>query len=604
MLRKHSSGKKIRIVVTGALAISMYVTSGFTQSTVTIDVKNAKNIVPKTMFGTLMERLGRQWSNTGAFVGTSSSIPNSNGMRKDVIEAFKECGVGAIQWPGGCAAWSYKWVPSSPSNDVGTDRFLEFCKLTGAEPVICGPHYQESAASNTAWIKHIDSTTAKLGMDSLKWFKIGNEVWGGCGTGMDVNTYCTNYEVNYTRMKAVRPSLKFESCSQNEDRGFASVSGWFKSIVSTLGTKTDGIEYHDYIFRTTWNSSNFTTAQYWQIMYDGTVGDFAGHMRTNVIPVMDAADPEKRIKIIVDEWGDWLLGDNWLQTGTIMNGLSAANQLHLMMSNADRIEVACLAQGINVIHSLLNINTSSVMVKTPTFYVFKMFKPHHSNGAKWAPITASNIETTKQSTAVSGSVTMPLLTVGSTVDANGHVNISVNNNDLTIDRKITFTISSDKAEYVIDSAQIVSGSAMNSENPFGGAETVFIKDFPASNYTLSNSGKTLAATIPARSIVMFRLKLPGVKNINEKIYNSRLLSIYNNSNRIEVTNINVNKKTTFSIHLYGIDGKLIVDKYNGTIEAGNQNIVWKPQKSSLGKNTYIVKVKIGNVIQSKQVMLD
>jgi alpha-L-arabinofuranosidase len=53
-------------------------------------------------------------------------------------------------------------------------------------------------------------------------------------------------------------------------------------------------------------------------MYGGTVGDFAGHMRTNVIPVLDAADPGKRIKVILDEWGDWLVGDNWMQTATLV----------------------------------------------------------------------------------------------------------------------------------------------------------------------------------------------------------------------------------------------------------------------------------------------
>jgi alpha-N-arabinofuranosidase len=603
MLRKTLSEKKIRSAFT-ALTIVSYVLGGYSQSSVTIDVKNAKNIVSNAMYGTLMERLGRQWENTGAFVGTSSSIPNVNGIRKDVIEAFKECGVGSIQWPGGCAAWSYRWNPPNPSNDVGTYRFLEFCKNIGAEPIICGPHYGESSASNLAWIKYIDSTTAKMGMDSLRWFKVGNEVWGGCGTGMDAATYCTHYDANYTRLHSYRSSLKLESCSQNEDRGYASVSGWFNNIISTLGTKTDGIEYHDYIFRTTWNSSNFTTAQYWQIMYDGTVGDFAGHMRTNVIPVMDAADPGKRIKIIVDEWGDWLLGDNWMQTGTLMNGLSAANQLHLMMSYSDRIEVACLAQGINVIHSLLNINNSSVMVKTPTFYVFKMFKPHHTNGAKWAPITSPNIETTKQSTDVSGSVTIPLLTVGSTVDTNGHVNISVNNNDLTADRKLTITINSDKAEYLIDSAQIVTGNAMNSNNPFGGAETVFIKDFAASNYSLSNSGKTLTATLPARSIVMFRLKLPPVKNVNEKNYSNKKFSISVKADCIELTNACISKNTPVAISLYGIDGKLIVDKYNGTIGLGDKNVVWKPQNRLLGKNTYIIKVRIGDVVQSKQIILE
>jgi len=182
------------LVVTSLICITIYFGNSYSQgSTITLDVNGAKTAMPNGIFGTLMERLGRQWGNTGVFAGTSSTIPNTNGMRNDVIDAFKECGVGAIQWPGGCAAWDYPWKPADPSGDIGTDRFLQFCKLTGAEPVITGPAYSYSAASNLAWLKHIDSTTARLSMDSLRWFKIGNEVWGGCGSNKSftVSSYCT-----------------------------------------------------------------------------------------------------------------------------------------------------------------------------------------------------------------------------------------------------------------------------------------------------------------------------------------------------------------------------------------------------------------------------
>lgn len=145
---------------------------------------------------------------------------------------------------------------------------------------------------------------------------------------------------------------------------------------------------------------------------------------------------------------------------------------------------------------------------------------------------------------------------------------------------------------------------MNSNNPFGGAETVFIKDFAASNYSLSNSGKTLTATLPARSIVMFRLKLPPVKNVNEKNYSNKKFSISVKADCIELTNACISKNTPVAISLYGIDGKLIVDKYNGTIGLGDKNVVWKPQNRLLGKNTYIIKVRIGDVVQSKQIILE
>ncbi len=50
--------------------------------------------------------------NGGLFVGTNSSIANTDGMRNDIIQGFKDAGVGMIEWPGGCAANSYNLTPT------------------------------------------------------------------------------------------------------------------------------------------------------------------------------------------------------------------------------------------------------------------------------------------------------------------------------------------------------------------------------------------------------------------------------------------------------------------------------------------------------------
>jgi len=591
-----------KLVVVCMLCVAGIAVSGFAQSTVTLNVNGAVNPVPKQMFGTLMERLGRQWAGNGSiFVGTSSTTPNVNGMRTDVLDALKECGLGAAQWPGGCAAAGYVWNPPNPANEVGTDRFFQFCQYVGCEPIIAGPFATTSATSNGAWLKHIDSTTAKLGMDSLRWFKIGNEVWGGCGTTVDVNTYCTDFNASYTIMHAYRPSLKYEAGNQSE---FGDIPGWLGTLIPTLGTKMDGVEYHDYIYRTTWNSLSFTTPQYWQIMYDGLVGDFAGHIRTNVTPALNTDDPTKRIKLIVDEWGDWLSNDgNWMQTATLMDGMSAANQLHLMMSYSDRIGIACIAQGVNVIHSLININTAGVLTKTPTFYVFKMFKPHHENNAKWVPSTASAIQTFAQATDQSGTQTLPVLNVGSTVDSLGHVNISVCNIDMTATRTITVTLTSNAAQYVIDSAQIVTGAAVNSNNPFGGAEVVNLQNFAASNYTLTNNGKTLTATLPAKSITMFRLKLPptAVQPGSFRQNGADEFSIKAGSSGTVLITSLVNRKTPVTISLYGVDGSTLIDKVSKTFQAGNSISVLGGNSKDCG--VYIVKITGTDINFSKQVMV-
>ena len=120
-----------------------------------------------------------------------------------------------------------------------------------------------------------------------------------------------------------------------------------------------------------------------------------------------------------------------------MDAISGAETLHLFMQHADRYAMAGLAQGINVIHSLLLTRSSdSALVKTPTFYVFKMFLPHHRANAKWAPstLTSENITGNGQ--------TFPVLSAGSTVDDQGRVNISLANVDLVNTRTIKVTINS------------------------------------------------------------------------------------------------------------------------------------------------------------------
>ena len=121
-------------------------------NTLTVNADSAQYVINSGIFGLLMERLGKNW-NGGIFVGTSSTIPNTNGMRNDVIDAFKEAGVGMIEWPGGCAAGSYNWSANkNPSNDVGTDRYMQLCPLLGIPPIIAGPGTSAAAANNLAWV--------------------------------------------------------------------------------------------------------------------------------------------------------------------------------------------------------------------------------------------------------------------------------------------------------------------------------------------------------------------------------------------------------------------------------------------------------------------
>jgi alpha-N-arabinofuranosidase len=570
---------KTQLVATFTAVIAL---NGFSQNSVTLNVGEAKSVVAQEVFGLLMERLGRQWTgqnNSGIFCGTSSTIPNTNGMRNDVIDAFKEAGVGAVQWPGGCAANGYTWQDNKkPSGDVGVDRFIQFCKLTGAEAMISGKPTGGDAASNLAFAQYIINDLKY----PLKWFKIGNEIWGGCGTNY-TNGYSGGVIQNTTKMKELR------STENGKDLKFIVAAGamegnysWIPSYYTSMANDMNAIEYHDYVYHTGgggFNSTNPTTANYWQVMNDVFVGDLHSHVYNDIIPAMKRADPTSKVKICLDEWGDWFqsTGDGWMQTITVLDAISAGGHLNQFISNADIVGAACLAQGVNVIHSIVNINTSGVMVKTPALYVFKMYKPHHANNAKCIPATAPNFEKTNS---------VPAVNVAGTVDANGVVNVSFVNVDLSATRKVAVTLSGGRAPYTVMSAEVVTGPEFNSTNPFGGAEQVNIKPLDASSYNVSG-GNVLNVTLPSKSVSMVRLLPDGYTSTLQQ--NSRLdskaFSIKSGTNGTIFVSSNVNQRTPATISLYSVNGKSLIGKISGNVGTGTFAI-----GKNLGKGIYIIKV--------------
>ena len=476
-------------------------TGGSAANTLAVTVDSAQDLISDGIFGLLMERLGKNWSG-GLFVGTSSSIPNTDGMRNDVIDAFKEAGVGMIEWPGGCAAGSYNWSSNkNPSNDVGTDRYMKLCGLLGIEPMIVGPATTAAAANNLAWVTYINNNSTHPDW-ALHHFKIGNEVWG-CGGLTQGAAGETAYEPIYlANYDALSPPVNGKKLKIVAGTDLIGNWGWLDTMLKNIGSKIDGIELHDYIYHPSdIPNVGFSDAQYYNIVNAANKGQMGPRIDT-AITYLDKYDPDKRIKIYEDEWGDWLepfsSSDSWLQQGTVMDAISAAETLHLFMQHADRYQMAGLAQGINVIHSLLLTRSSdSALVKTPTFYVFKMFLPHHRSSAKWAP------NTLKSENITGNGQTFPVLSAGTSVDDQGRVNISLANVDLVNTRTIDITLSSSKTGYTVASAQVVTGPAKDSYNDYVQTEKVNIQPLAASSYSMC--GKSLRITLPAKSVVMFSL---------------------------------------------------------------------------------------------------
>jgi alpha-N-arabinofuranosidase len=472
-------------------------TSGAAPNTLTINVDSAQTTISREIFGALMERLGRG-INGGLYVGSNSTVPNTNGMRNDIIDGFKEAGVGMIQWPGGCAGNNYNWQPPNPSNDLGTDRYMQLSTLVGSEPYITGGGTAATASRNLAWVTYINNNASHPEWN-LKHFKVGNEVWG-CGGDQTEATYRTNYQANHDVLAPPINGKQLKLVAGNDLIGNFT---WLETQLQNIASIIDGIEIHDYIyFPDTVPCVGFTDDQYYNIVHRANRGQI-GPRIDQIKTILDRYDSGKRIKIYLDEWGDWLMGfneaqDTWLQQITVMDAISSAEQLHLFMQHSDRIFMAAVAQPINVIHSLfLTRQSDGVLVKTPAFYVFKMFIPHHSSGAKWAPntLTTENVR--------GNNTNIPVISAGTSVDSQGRVNVSLANVDLVNPRTVQITLNSTRASYRAVSAQIITGPAKDTYNDFGQPERVNIQTLAASSCTIS--GKTVKVTLPSKSVVMLVL---------------------------------------------------------------------------------------------------
>jgi hypothetical protein len=276
-----------------------------------------------------------------------------------------------------------------------------------------------------------------------------------------------------------------------------------------------------------------------------------------------------------------------------MDAVGAGGHLNQFIQKADLVEVAALAQGVNVIQSLININESGQMVKTTTFYVFKMFKPHHSNNAKFLPMSNARFEN------ANGNI--PSGNAAATVDDSGIVNISITNCDLSRERTVEVTLTSDVDEYVVKSAEVVTGPQMNSYNDFGKDEVVNTKTLDESNYSLD--GKKLSVTMPTKSVVMVRLMPPIVHTRHSgNFLNSGVgsLSIKAGAHGKVAVSSSVSRKTPVTISLYGIDGRVLIDRVSKTLEAGNNICILNNVKS---KGVYLVRITGADLNVSKQVVL-
>jgi alpha-N-arabinofuranosidase len=386
----------------------------------TVDVRLTDPIatIHPHLYGHFAEHLG-SCVYEGIWVGEDSAIPNIDGIRTDVLSALKEIRPSVIRWPGGCFADDYHWEdgigPQSERpnrvnihwgnvvepNAFGTHEFILFCRLLGAEPYLCGNVGGGHPRELRDWIEYCnydgDSALARRRRENgseepfrVRYWGVGNENWG-CGGEMKGGEYAEHYRrfAGYCRNFA-GTDLFLIACGPNGND-----VKWTRDVFDGLQgyRKLHGFSAHFYC-GTAGTSTEYSADQWYELIQRSLYMErLVVHQRA----LLDGYDPDRRIGLIVDEWGTWhpAAPDRnpaflW-QQNTVRDALVAAATLDIFNRHADKVVMSNIAQMINVLQAMI-LTDGPRMIVTPTYHVYRMYRNHQGGLSLRTAIEAEEIE--------------------------------------------------------------------------------------------------------------------------------------------------------------------------------------------------------------------
>jgi alpha-N-arabinofuranosidase len=409
--------------------------------------------ISQHIYGHFAEHLGRCIYG-GFWVGEESFIPNTRGIRNDVVEALRAVRIPNLRWPGGCFADEYHWMDGiglrdqrptminthwggvTENNHFGTHEFLDLCEQLGCEPYICGNVGSGTVQEMQQWVEYLTfdgvSPMAELrrrnGRDApwkIKFWGVGNENWG-CGGSMTAEHYANEYRryQTYVRNFGDNRLVKIACGPRNDDYHWTDVlmkNG--RNLRGTFLMHALGLHYYtpDVPYRLQHSATQFGESEWIDILKTATYMD---ELIAHHSAIMDQYDPEKRVGLIVDEWGTWFApepGTNprfLYQQNSLRDALVAALTLNIFNRHCERVTMANIAQTVNVLQALILTEAGSDrIVLTPTYHVFEMYKVHQD--ATLLPLDLRCDDYT------CGPYTMPSLSVSASRDDAGRVHLTL-----------------------------------------------------------------------------------------------------------------------------------------------------------------------------------
>ncbi len=487
-----------------------------------IDGTNPKTMISRHIYGHFSEHLGRCIYD-GYWVDESMDVPKKDRIRLDIVDALKKINIPNLRWPGGCFADEYHWRDGigprlqrphmvntnwggvSEDNSFGTHEFLELCTLLNCEPYIAGNIGSGTVEEMAKWVEYLNSdagsTMTELRKQNgraepwkVKFWGVGNESWG-CGGNMTPEYYADQYKryATYARDYNKAPLFRIASGSNSDDYN------WTETLMKKAGWMMWGLTLHNYTIPSgSWSkkgsATSFDEKEYFNTMKNCL---FMEELVTKHSTIMDKYDPEKRVALVVDEWGVWTdvePGTNpgfLYQQNSLRDALIAGTTLNIFNNHADRVRMANLAQTINVLQALI-LTKGNQLLLTPTYHVFDLFKVHMD--AKLLPVNFNAPD------YVMDNKKIPAINVSASQNAVGVVHISFVNLDPNKNIIVRTVLAGIKWKIAV--GQVLTSARLTDYNSFENPSNIKIMPFNGAQ----KEGDELVVELPAKSIVTLELK--------------------------------------------------------------------------------------------------
>ncbi len=483
-------------------------------ASININVDSIIGKINPNVYGQMVENCGNCLY-PGLWVGEDSKIPNIRGMRIDVIEKFKAIKTPVVRWPGGTPSEYYHWqdgigpkenrpktllpglclAAPGETNAFGTDEFMDFCNLIGAEPYICtnvGTGTPEEAAN---WIEYCnrngDTQYATLRKDNgnkkpyaVKYWGIGNEsyFWHTPGSySLVVNQYAKI-------MKTMADTSISLIAAGLNDPHIKGADNWNYTLLKNASEFLDFISLHAYYF--------------YDDYYDVVACPLKAEPEIANLRRMikDLVREGNKLEITMDEWNIWhkeaKTYNGLMQKCTLMDGLYAAGMFHVFHRNCDIVTMANFCDLVNQLPAIVT-NEEGGLYVNPIYLAFKLYTNHTGSIALKSVTKVAGYQPAEKV----GVDNAPFLDCSVTrMEGNGNIAVAVINRhkDLAIETKINikgFRPKKKSKVYLLNAPEV------NTANDFDEPDNVKIElgsfDKIDNNFTYS---------FPAHSITLIELE--------------------------------------------------------------------------------------------------